>query len=203
MLAAALNRLRHPGGGKATKHKDSESDPQSLGRWRVPMGLIRLCLNDIFRTKPGKGEQEMTEGLQENCRLPAYVCGRHMAEFENLQKVSSESEVNSSILDRYFALASTYPAIAFPKIEALGLKHMRKLRRDKPPTAYAIDARIRKLHDLLQPSEQGAFPGRLGLEAQGLFALGYYHQKSWSISQAVSRKQENQENKDAQGANNK
>ena len=64
--------------------------------------------------------------------IPAYVCGRLMAEFESLQRASSESEVNSSVLDRYFALASTYPSVAFPKIESLAQKHLRKLRRDKP-----------------------------------------------------------------------
>jgi hypothetical protein len=80
-----------------------------------------------------------------------------MAEFENLQRASSESEVNSSVLDRYFALASTYPAVAFPKIESLAQKHLRKLRRDKPKPAYAIDGRLEELHNLLQPTDAGAF----------------------------------------------
>jgi CRISPR-associated protein Csd1 len=114
-----------------------------------------------------------------------------MAVFENLQRVSSESEVNSSVLDRYFALASTYPAVAFPKIESLAQKHLRKLRRDKGGAAYAIDARLQELHNLLQPSAAGAYPAKLSLEGQGLFSLGYYHQKAWSIAQAKDRKQTN------------
>jgi CRISPR-associated protein Csd1 len=134
----------------------------------------------------------MSEGLDPSCVLPAYVCGRLMAEFENLQRASSESEVNSSVLDRYFALASTYPAVAFPKIESLAQKHLRKLRRDKANAAYAIDARLQELHGLLQPSPAGAFPAKLGLPEQGLFALGYYHQKAWSIAQAKDRKQSNE-----------
>jgi CRISPR-associated protein Csd1 len=112
-----------------------------------------------------------------------------MAEFESLQRASSESEVNSSVLDRYFALASTYPAVAFPKIESLAQKHLRKLRRDKPGAAYAIDGRLQELHNLLHPTEAGAFPDKLSLEGQGLFALGYYHQKARSRSQAQDRKQ--------------
>jgi len=75
--------------------------------------------------------------------------------------------VNSSILDRYFALASTYPAVAFPKIESLAQKHLRKLRRDKPSAAYAIDGRLQELHNLLQPSASGAYPGKLGSMARG------------------------------------
>jgi CRISPR-associated protein Csd1 len=192
VLSTALTRLRHPGGNDAKardKAGDKKNDPMSLARLRVPIGLIRMCINDLFRQQ--KGRNEMSEGLDPTCPIPAYVCGRLMAEFENLQRSSSESEVNSSILDRYFALASTYPAVAFPKIESLAQKHLRKLRRDKPSAAYAIDGRLQELHNLLQPSASGAYPGKLGLDGQGLFALGYYHQKARSRSQAQDRKQTN------------
>lgn len=187
MLAAALTRLRHPGGND--KNAKDKSDPMSPQRLRVPMGLIRMCLNDLRRKE---GENEMSEGLDPTCAIPAYVCGRLMAEYENLQRASSESEVNSSVLDRYFSLASTYPAIAFPKIEVLGQKHLKKLRRDKPGTYRAIDMRLQELHSLLQPAQTGAFPAKLGLKDQGLFALGYYHQKARSIAEAMDRKQANE-----------
>jgi len=190
VLSRALTRLRHPGGGDAKeKAGGKKSDPMSLARLRVPTGLIRMCINDLFRRQ--EGAIKMSEGLDQNCTIPAYVCGRLMAEFENLQRSSSESEVNSSILDRHFALASTYPAVAFPKIENLAQKHLRKLRRDKPSAAYAIDGRLQELHSLLQPSSSGAYPGKLGLDGQGLFALGYYHQKARSRSQAQERNQAN------------
>jgi CRISPR-associated protein Csd1 len=190
VLSEALTRLRHPGRNDAKeKAGDKKNDPMSLARLRVPVGLIRMCINDLFRQQ--KGMSEMSEGLDTTCPLPAYICGRLMAEFESLQRASSESEVNSSVLDRYFALASTYPAVAFPKIESLAQKHLRKLRRDKPGAAYAIDGRLQELHNLLQPTEAGAFPPKLSLEGQGLFALGYYHQKARSRSQAQDRKQAN------------
>jgi CRISPR-associated protein Csd1 len=190
VLSTALTRLRHPGGSDLSKAGDKKSDSMSLARLRVPMGLIRMCINDLLRQQ--KGKSEMSEGLDSGCTIPAYVCGRLMAEFENLQRAASESEVNSSVLDRYFALASTYPAVAFPKIESLAQKHLRKLRRDKPPAAYAIDGRLQELHNLLQPSACGAYPGKLGLEGQGLFALGYYHQKARSRTQAQDRKLANE-----------
>lgn len=190
VLSTALTRLRHPGGNdNKGKNGDKKNDPMSLARLRVPIELIRMCLNDLFRQK---GKKEMSEGLDTHCDLPAYVCGRLMAEFENLQRSSSDGDVNSSVLDRYFALASTYPAVAFPKIENLGQKHLRKLRRDNPPAAYAIDTRLQELHNLLQPSANGAFPDKLGLEGQGLFALGYYHQKARSRVQAQDRKLANE-----------
>jgi CRISPR-associated protein Csd1 len=187
ILATALNRLRHPESDKnAASNRKETRPPQNL---RVPMGLVRLCVNDILRKK---GAGEMSEGLDQNCAIPAYLCGRLMAEFENLQRQSSENEVNSSVLDRYFSLASTYPAVALPKIVLLGQKHLRKLRRDKPAVAYRIDERLREMHGKLGPGDAGAYPGKLSLEEQGLFMLGYYHQKAWSIAQAIERKQSNE-----------
>ncbi len=170
VLAATLNRLRH-------------AELDKLDRLRIPVGLVRMCLNDLFRQK---GKKEMSEGLDPTCAISAYVCGRLMAEYENLQRTSSGG-VNSSVLDRYFSLASTYPAAAFPKIEDLGLKHLRKLRRDRPSAATAIDRRLLDLHQLL--AAKSPYPSRLSLEDQGVFFVGYYHQKAWSIAQIEARKQ--------------
>ncbi len=90
--------------------------------------------------------------------------------------------------DRYFAMASTYPALAFPKISQLGQKHMRKLRRDRPKVASAIERGVQGLYALLGPEPDGGFPAKLGLTEQGLFVLGYYHQKAWAAEQATQRK---------------
>jgi CRISPR-associated protein Csd1 len=186
VLTQMLVRLRHPGGSNnAKKAAGKKDDPRSLSNLRVPISLIRICLNDLLRQK--KGVHEMSEGLDPNCAIPAYVCGRLMAEFENLQRASSGGEVNSSIVDRYFALASAYPVVAFPKIEVLAQKHLRKLRRDNRAAAVAIDARLQELHELLAPSADGAYPGKLSLEGQGLFALGYYHQKARSRAEAADK----------------
>ena len=117
ILSTALARLRHPGGDSKAREKsgDRKNDPMSLPRLRVPMGLIRLCINDIHRQK---GVREMNEGLDRAVPFLRIFCGRLMAEFESLQRASSGSEVNSSVLDRYFALASTYPSVAFPRLRA-------------------------------------------------------------------------------------
>jgi CRISPR-associated protein Csd1 len=190
VLTQILVRLRHPGkNNNAKKVAGKKDDPMSLSNLRVPMGLIRMCINDLFWQK--KGVHKMSEGLDPNCAIPAYVCGRLMAEFENLQRAASGGEVNSSIVDRYFALASTYPAVAFPKIEVLAQKHLRKLRRDNRAAAVAIDGRLQDLHGLLVPSAEGAFPGKLSLEEQGFFALGYYHQKARSRAEAVDKRAQN------------
>ncbi len=193
MLSAALTRLRHPGGNDAGA-KEKKSDPMSLQRLRVPMGLVRMCLNDLFRQQ--KGRKEMSEGLDPTCTIPAYVCGRLMAEFENLQSTTTRKagggDVNSTVTDRFFSLASTYPAAAFSKIVDLGQKHLKKLRGMDKGAAYAIEKKLMEIENLLQPDRNGPYPSNLSLEEQGLFALGYYHQKAWSIAQARDRKQSNE-----------
>jgi CRISPR-associated protein Csd1 len=203
VLSTALTRLRHPGGNDSKdKAGDKKNDPMSLARLRVPIGLIRMCINDQLRQK---GKREMNEGLDESCKIPAYICGQLMAVYENLQwkaddseqkrrrsktdSSDSKKEINLTVTDRYFGLASTFPKVAFPRILNLARAHMRKLRREDFKAANAINAHIEKLHGYLAPSENGPYPAQLGLDGQGLFALGYYHQKARSRTQAQDRKQ--------------
>lgn len=178
MLAAALQPLRR-------------AEKASLER----LGLVRLCINDLIHVQQ-KGEKEMTEALDPAQKNPAYLCGRLFAEYEGLQSAAyrsaGESEVNVSVADRYYGLASSYPAVAFPKMEILGKKHMRKLQRENRGAAVAIDQRIQELHLLLEQAASYRFPPMLSLEDQGRFALGYHHQRSYSIAQARARKEEKQ-----------
>jgi CRISPR-associated protein Csd1 len=199
MLAAALNRLGHPE-DDAPRAEGKKRSLFDLQRLSIPMGLIRMCINDIVRTNPKEGAKEMSEGLDQGCNLPAYVCGRLMAEYENLQSTTSRraegGDVNSTVTDRFFSLASTYPAAAFSKIVDLGQKHLKKLRRFDAAAAFSIERRLMEINSLLQPGDTGAYPANLTLEGQGLFALGYYHQKAWSIAQARDRKQSNNATKE-------
>jgi CRISPR-associated protein Csd1 len=182
ILSALLARLRHP----------PENKPQGTGiqidRFApARLGLLRLCLNDLRQ-----GERQMTEELDYEQNHPAYLCGRLLAEFENLQEAAAgESKINVTVGDRYFSLASTSPGIAFPKIEDLARSHFRKLRRDNPGAKFAIERRVIDLHEKLGAQ----FPPRLDLDGQGRFALGYYHQKAEKNKQIA----EHQEKKAAAG----
>jgi len=175
MLAAALNPLRR-------------AVEASAGR----MGLIRLCVNDLIHVNK-QGEKPMSENLDPEQKNKAYLCGRLLAEYEGLQynafRSAGESKVNLSVADRYYSLASTYPSIAFPRIEELGKKHLRKLQRDNRGAAIAIEQRLQDLHGLLEKAAGYRFPSMLNLDEQGRFALGYHHQRAHSMSQARARKE--------------
>ncbi|MBV9295259.1 MAG: type I-C CRISPR-associated protein Cas8c/Csd1 [Acidobacteriaceae bacterium] len=169
MLSAALTRLR------AETHR--RLDP-------VRLGLIRLCLNDLISPK---GESLMSESLDSGQRHPAYLSGRLLAVYESLQYAVNRG-VNQTVTDRYYSLASTNPALAFPKLEDLGQKHLRKLRRENPGARVRIEQEIGKLHVEIEQACGFRFPALLDLEAQGRFALGYHHQRAHQMTQAQKAK---------------
>jgi CRISPR-associated protein Csd1 len=189
MLSEALTCLRNPSTShNKTKEAQGQKSSDLLEQFRVPIALVRMSLNDLFRKE---GEKEMSEGLNPTCPYPAYVCGRLMAAYEDLQYKTAKRAgvpINKTITDRFFSLASTYPAAAFAEIVDLGQKHLKKLRRLDSSAAFGIEKRIMEISNLLQPGEKGPYPSDLSLEGQGLFALGYFHQRSRSISDAIDAK---------------
>ncbi len=171
MLSAALARLR--------VGSSNRLDP-------VRAGLIRLCLNDSIRLRKAGGS-EMTASLDLEQKHGAYLCGRLLAVYESLQYTAS-GEVNQTVADRYFTLASTYPSQAFPKLEDLGNKHLRKLRRDNRGAMVRIGQDIDHLHVEIEQASGFKFPQALDLDGQGRFALGYHHQRAHQMAQAQANK---------------
>jgi CRISPR-associated protein Csd1 len=169
ILAGALSRLRLVSGSERLSP--------------VRAGLIRLCIND-----QEKGPQ-MSEKLDPNLNHAAYLCGRLLALYDGLQ-YQAQGEVNANVSDRYYSLASTNPVVAFPKLNDLSLKHLRKLRRDKRGAAVNIEKEIEEIFGRLGV----VFPGPLSLEDQGRFAIGYHHQRADNMARASARKQERQQN---------
>ena len=103
---------------------------------------------------------------------PAYHCGRLLAVLEAAQRAAL-GNVNATIVDRFYGTASASPASVFGRLLRGAQPHLSKLERDRPATYRALQMR---LEDVLATIE--AFPRTLTLEEQGLFALGYYHQRA-------------------------
>lgn len=160
ILAAALKRLR------------AENGAQRLNPDRN--ALIRLCVNDRVK-EFNKGDRLMGETLDDENEDVAYLCGRLLAVYEDLQ-YTAQGELNSNVTDRYFTMASTSPLLAFTRLADLARKHLGKLRRyeETKPAYHAIDNRISGLIDRIK----GNFPRQLNLEQQGRFVIGYHHQKA-------------------------
>lgn len=100
-----------------------------------------------------------------------YRLGRLLATLDRVQQDALGS-VNATLVDRYFGSASTTPGAVFPTLVRRAQHHVSKLRRDKPGLAVNHDRLIQSVLDPI-----GSFPSTLGLEEQGRFVLGFYHQR--------------------------
>jgi len=132
----------------------------------------------------------LNERLHPGFDNQAYLCGRLLAIYDGLQWAAHVEEVGVGVADRYFSLASTWPAVAFPRVNDLALKHLRKLRRDNRGAAVAIE---KEIQSVLARLPEPKFPGRLSLEDQGRFAIGFHHQRADSIARAMERKQKREQ----------
>ncbi len=99
----------------------------------------------------------------------AYKCGRLLAVIERIQSAAIGNP-NATLTDRYYGSASTAPASVFGVLLRLTQPHLSKLRKQREGLAIALER-------ALQDAMPDYFPTTLSLTEQGLFALGYYHQR--------------------------
>lgn len=110
-----------------------------------------------------------------------YRLGQLFAVLEALQ-LKANPGINATIKDRYFNSACATPAVVFPTLVRLAQNHLNKL--DGGVKVY-YDKLITGLFNTMDES----YPTRLSLQDQGIFQIGYYHQK-----QKFFTKKEEQEN---------
>jgi CRISPR-associated protein Csd1 len=106
--------------------------------------------------------------LDEECKHPAYRLGRLFAVLEKVQ--ADATNAKTTIRDRYYGAASATPVVVFPQLLRKAPHHLAKL-----DSAVFYEKLIQRICDGLQPPTP--FPTTLTLEEQGLFAVGYYHQR--------------------------
>lgn len=140
--------------------------------------LLKLALLSI---NPGK-ESYMSSLETEETSI-AYSCGRALAVLEAIQR-KALGKVNSTIVDKYFAAASSAPASVFGRLLSGAQPHLAKMRKSEQTKGAAI-ALERRLEEVLAPID--AFPTTLSLRDQALFALGYYHQRAADRAASASR----------------
>lgn len=102
----------------------------------------------------------------------AYLLGRLLATLEKIQGEALGDKLNSNVCDKYYVSASSTPRIVFPRLLANGKNHLKKL---SPKRKIPLEQLWGSIMDDIHP-DQG-FPAHLSLESQGLFSLGYYHQR--------------------------
>ena len=164
---AALQRTtRLPGAAMA----------KALARLRVdvldpkrPLSPARMGLLKAFLIRwQEEGDRCMEPYLNENHPEPAYHCGRLMAMLAALQ-YRALGDVGAGVVQRYYASASTTPALVLGRLMRTAQFHLDKLDRG---LARWHEGRIADVWGSIRTD----VPTTLDLEHQSLFALGYYQQ---------------------------
>ncbi len=149
---------------------DEERQIQKINHVRT--AVIKAYLIRKYRNQPQNQIQEvLVMALNEQSTLPAYVLGRLFAVLEKVQQ-EAIGDVNASIKDRYFTSACASPASVFPILLRLSQHHI-----SKAEYGYVSDRRIQDILNLLDV-EKNPIPSHLSLDEQGVFVLGYYHQRA-------------------------
>jgi len=131
------------------------------------IAAVKACLNRNSRLRGNS--LEVSVALDRTRTDAAYLTGRLFALLEKVQLASADSELNTTIKDRYFSSASMTPAVVFPRLLRLSQFHLAKLETG---LKIFFDRQIGEVVGLLD-----GFARHFTIEQQGLFAIGYFHQR--------------------------
>jgi CRISPR-associated protein Csd1 len=152
---------------------------QTINRPRA--ALIKMVLlsqqSDVFQ------EDTMTQ-LDADHQDPAYLCGRLLAVLERIQQAAIPG-AGTTITDRFYGTFSSAPASVAGVLLRKSQAHLAKLRKERPGAERALQGKLEEIQARLTN-----FPRTLNLEQQGLFGLGYYHQRAQDRADAIARKQQ-------------
>jgi CRISPR-associated protein Csd1 len=137
--------------------------------------LKAVIVRDLRKdtAKPEDLKEDLLVSLDLEDRNPGYRLGRLFAVMEAAQ-AQAISGVNASIRDRFYGSASATPAHVFPLLLRGVQDHLSKIRKSKPGLAVKYEKAMADVVGGLGAD----LPATLDMKSQGLFAIGYYHQRS-------------------------
>lgn len=139
--------------------------------------IIKACLVRKFRIN--HIDKEVTMALDKESTNIAYRLGRLFAVLEKAQK-DAVPGANTTIKDRYYGSASATPRVVFPRLLRLAQHHIQKAEYGR-----WNDKMIEEI--MCDLSE---FPAHLSLDDQGMFAIGYYHQRQAFFTKLKDEKED-------------
>lgn len=169
-MRAILNGGRYPGSLLGNVLMRMRSDGDLSG---VRVALCKAVLARNQRLSRHSDKEDIPVSLDKNSTHSGYRLGRLFAVLEDAQRAALGGQVNATIRDRYYGAASATPATIFPMLLRNAQHHLGKLRKDKPGFAVNLEKEIGEIIDGL-PAQ---LPRSLRMQAQGQFAIGYYHQR--------------------------
>lgn len=166
--------------GLAVKRNLAMQGPYSVYNNRRSIAVERLA---IIKALLSQGEEDTLKGLNPDHPDAAYHCGRLLAVLERIQ-YAALGDINATIVDRYYGAACASPGSILGNLVNDAQAHLGKLRKERKDYHHQL-----RLEEVLT-AIGSEFPKTLSLPRQGLFALGYYHQRANDRLQAAQRKEQ-------------
>ena len=147
--------------------------PVVLGRIRAEHAVTysRAALIKAFLMR--NKQLEVSVSLDPARSDRPYLLGRLFAVLEKAQEEAVPG-AGATIKDRYLGSASANPGQVFHMLLKNAANHTAKLRKDpeKKGRAYHLEAMMQEIIGAFSD-----FPATMSAEEQGLFMIGYYHQR--------------------------
>ena len=155
LMNMALNRCK------------AEKKDKKLSRNRA--SLIKMVYLSNLKQIP---KEDYMVNLEKENTNPAYICGRLLAILDSIQFFAI-GDVGANVVDRYYGTASSAPASVFGNLMRGAQSHLSKIRKEKRGLQVNLQKQLAEVAGHLVE-----FPSTLNMKEQGLFALGYYHQRA-------------------------
>lgn len=156
---------------------------REINREKAAIIKAYLWRNVAKRQKDQKHIYKGVLGVELNISKTTYLpyrLGRLFAVLEALQleafrdNNNRDSKPNTTIKDQFFSSACATPVVAFPIIVDRAQKYLRKLKaKNKEGLARYYSGMM----DEIIGNFGESYPAHLSLEDQGIFQIGYYHQR--------------------------
>jgi CRISPR-associated protein Csd1 len=154
LYTAVLRRV------KIDQRKKGEPDPLNP----IRIGILKATLTRNYKT-------HITPMLDPKNTAESYLLGRLFACLEKTQE-DALGKINKTIRDTYFGSACSTPASVFPRILRTYNHHLNKLEMGQK---VHRDKLVQEIYSHLKAQ---SLPSHLSLPEQGLFSVGYYHQRN-------------------------
>jgi CRISPR-associated protein Csd1 len=171
LLSAVIGRIRAE---QASKDKKTGKRIENVNYTRA--AIIKAVLTRKHRIL--NNGMEVSVALDKENKNPAYQLGRLFAVLERIQEdahrdESGRTKIKVTIRDKFYGSASATPQMVFPQLLKLKTYNIRSIEN------RGLVINHEKLVGEIIDSFDGAsnFPKHFNLENQGLFAIGYYHQR--------------------------
>lgn len=161
----ALDAVSSPGAGDASR---SPRLPWQISHAPERMAILKLFLVRNQQRRTSCPMSDIQPSLDVQQPDPAYHCGRLMAVLAGIQQAAL-GDVGAGVVERYYAAASSTPALVFGRLVRGAQPHLSSL---SPGLAWYYQELLAQI----ARSIGSQIPTTLTLEQQSLFALGYYHQ---------------------------